>query len=119
MIHIINTLSKQYEVTLDGLENHLMLPGSEALIIEMIHEKFNLQYEKIKIKMNRKNKRNNAIDLWLVVQRLVHPLTKNVQRTKVKTWTIQKKRRLLVESVSTEEQMGTEFLTSHKRLRRH
>ena len=38
MIHIIKKLPEEYDVILDGLENHLMSSGPNALTIEMIHE---------------------------------------------------------------------------------
>ena len=46
MIHILNNLPKEYDVILDGLENHLMVSGENVLTINVIHKKINHQYEK-------------------------------------------------------------------------
>ena len=46
MIYVLNNLSKEYNVILDGLENHLMATGDNALTIDSIHEKLNYRYKK-------------------------------------------------------------------------
>ena len=38
MIHIHNNFPKEYDVILDGLENHLMARGNDALMIEVIRK---------------------------------------------------------------------------------
>ena len=48
MIHVLNNLPEEYDVILDGLENHLMATGENALTVDSIHEKLNHRYEKIK-----------------------------------------------------------------------
>ena len=50
MIHIVNDLPEEYDVILDGLENHLTTPGDDALNIDSIHKKMNQRYKKIKAK---------------------------------------------------------------------
>ena len=50
MIHIRNNFPKDYNVILDGLENHVTMTGDEALTIDMIHEKLNHRGEKLKVK---------------------------------------------------------------------
>ena len=57
MILILNNLLKEYDVILDGLENHLMATGENALTIDSIHEKLNHRYEKIKSKNKEKNEK--------------------------------------------------------------
>ena len=36
MIHVLNNLPEEYDVVLDGLENHLMATGDDALTIKAI-----------------------------------------------------------------------------------
>ena len=48
MIHVLNNLSDEYDVILDGLKNCLTLIGDDALTIDLIHEKLNHGYKKIK-----------------------------------------------------------------------
>ena len=55
MIHILNYLLKEYDVTLDRLENHLTVSGDNVLTIDIIHEKLNHWYEK-KLKTKRRKK---------------------------------------------------------------
>ena len=50
MIHVLNNLPKEYNLILNGLENHLTATGENALTIDSIHEKLNHRYEKIKSK---------------------------------------------------------------------
>ena len=50
MIHVLNNLPKEYDVVLDGLENHCMVIGNDALTIAVICKNFNHQHEKIKNK---------------------------------------------------------------------
>ena len=54
MIHVLNNLTKENGVILDGLENHLTVTGDDSLTIDLICEKVNHRYKKIKIK-KRKN----------------------------------------------------------------
>ena len=41
MIHVLNNLSEEYNVILDGIENHLTSSGYEVLTIEVICKKLN------------------------------------------------------------------------------
>ena len=41
MIHLLNNLPMEYDVILDGLENHLTATGKNALSIDSIHKKLN------------------------------------------------------------------------------
>ena len=45
MIYLLNNLSKEYDVILNGLENCLMATGENALTIDSIHEKLNHRYK--------------------------------------------------------------------------
>ena len=53
MIHILNNLSKDYDVILDGLENYLTAIGDHALTINMICEKLHHLYKKVKCKKKK------------------------------------------------------------------
>ena len=48
MLHVMNNLPKEYEVILDGLESRIDKSGAEKLTIEVIREKLNGRYERIK-----------------------------------------------------------------------
>ena len=48
LIHVLNNLPNEYDVILDGFENHVTLSGDDSLTIEVICEKFKHWYEKIK-----------------------------------------------------------------------
>ena len=54
MIHFLNNLPKDYDVILNGLEKCHTATGDHALSSDMIHEKLNHWYEKIK---NKKEER--------------------------------------------------------------
>ena len=57
MICILNKYPKDYDVILDGLENRLTATGDDALMIDMICEKSNHLYEKVKNKKRKKSKK--------------------------------------------------------------
>ena len=57
MIHILYNLPQEYNVILDGLENHLTATGENALTIDSICKKLNYRYEKIKSKKEEKMKK--------------------------------------------------------------
>ena len=59
-IHVLNNLPKDYNVILNGLENHLMVMGDDMLTINMICEKLNYQYKKIKNKKEQKVEKEKA-----------------------------------------------------------
>ena len=50
MIEVLNCLCKDYDVILDGLEYCLTITGDCVLTIDVIHEKLNHRYEKMKNK---------------------------------------------------------------------
>ena len=54
MIQVLNNLPKEYDVILDGLENHLVATRDDALTINSIHKKSNHRYKKIKNKKEEK-----------------------------------------------------------------
>ena len=60
VVHVLNNLPKEYNVILDGLENHLKSYKDDALTIEVIHKKLNNWYEKIKNKNDEKRKKEKA-----------------------------------------------------------
>ena len=64
MIHILNNLPKEYDVILDGLENHLTATGENALGIDTIREKLNHRYEKIKAKKEEKHEKEKALNAY-------------------------------------------------------
>ena len=47
MVHILNNIPEEYDVILDGLENHLMSSGPDVFMLEVIFEKLKHQYGKI------------------------------------------------------------------------
>ena len=47
-IHVLNDLPKEYDVILDLIENLLTLSGINTLTTEVIKEKLNDRYKKIK-----------------------------------------------------------------------
>ena len=72
MIHILNNFSKEYHVFLDGLENHLMATGNNALTIDSICIKLELRCNKIENKKKEKSKKEKAFGSYiLTIQALV------------------------------------------------
>ena len=61
MICILNNLSKEDDVILDGLENHLMATGDDALTIDSIRKKMNHRYNKIKCKKEEEIEKEKAL----------------------------------------------------------
>ena len=55
MIHLLNNLPKEYDIILDGPKNDLTPSGNDILAIEVIREKLNHKYEKLR--MNKKEKK--------------------------------------------------------------
>ena len=64
MIHVMNNLPKEYDVILDGLENHLTATGENALDIDLICKRLNHRYEKIKSKMEEKHEKEKALNVY-------------------------------------------------------
>ena len=64
MINVLNNFPKEYNVILDGLENHLTATGENALNIDLFREKLNHRYEKIKSKKEEKHKKEKALNLY-------------------------------------------------------
>ena len=56
MIHVLNNLSKEYDVILDGLEKHLTVSGDNVLTIEVICKNYSW-YKTLKTKMKKKEKK--------------------------------------------------------------
>ena len=74
MIHITNTLLKEYHVIFDRHKSHLMLSGNDALTIKVIGEKLNRRFNNIKNKNKKKKKKKekkNLCSLWVTVYREV------------------------------------------------
>ena len=46
MTHVLNNLPEEYDMNLNGLENHLMSSGADMLTIEVINKELSHQYEK-------------------------------------------------------------------------
>ena len=61
MIHVLNCLTKEYDIVLDGLKNGLTVSGDDALTIEVIKEKLNHCYKKIKNKKEEKRETGKAL----------------------------------------------------------
>ena len=55
MIHVLNNLSEEYDVLPNGLKNHFMVSGNDALTMDMICEKLNYWYKKINSKKEEKS----------------------------------------------------------------
>ena len=53
MIHILNSLPKENDVILDGLENHLTASRDDALAMKVIHKKVNLWHGKLITKIKK------------------------------------------------------------------
>ena len=60
MIHVLNILPEEYDVILYRLENGLMMTGDDALTIDLICEKLNHRYNKIKSNKEEKTEKNIA-----------------------------------------------------------
>ena len=56
MIHVLDSLPKQYSAILDCLDNHCMSSGPDVFIIKMILEKLNHWHKKLKTKIKKKLK---------------------------------------------------------------
>ena len=67
VIHMLKNLLECH-IILDELENHLTLSGTHALNIEVIHEKLNHQYEKLRMKVKKSKKREGMNSLWETLQ---------------------------------------------------
>ena len=59
MVHVLKNFPKRYDIILNGLEDHLMASGDNVLTIDIIREKLNHWYEKIKTKMKKKEKKKS------------------------------------------------------------
>ena len=57
MIHVLNNLPKEYNVILDGLENHVTTTGNYALTIDSICENIITGARKLKVKKKKKQKK--------------------------------------------------------------
>ena len=64
MIHVLNNLPEDFNVILDGLENHLMMTGDDALTINVICKKFNHWYKKTKSKKKEKSRKEKALGAY-------------------------------------------------------
>ena len=64
MIHVLNNLPEEYDVILDGLENHLTATRDEALTIHSICTKLNHRYKKIKSKIEEKIEKEKALSAY-------------------------------------------------------
>ena len=49
MIYVLNILPKEYDVTLDGLENYLTSNGDDPSTNEVVREKLNHKYKKLRL----------------------------------------------------------------------
>ena len=61
MFHVLNNLPEEYDVILDGLENRFMATVDNALTIDLIHEKLNRTYKKVKSKKEEKSEKEKAL----------------------------------------------------------
>ena len=64
MIHILNNLPKDYNVILDGLENHLMVIRDDVLTINVICKKLSHWYKKIESKKEEKTEKEKALGAY-------------------------------------------------------
>ena len=77
MIDILNNLTKEYDVILDGLENYLTLSGNDALTKEVICKNLNHRYKKMKNKNEEKKGKEKVViriktDTMRVVSTVIH-----------------------------------------------
>ena len=64
MIHVLNNLPMEYTVILNGLKNRLTATRDNALTTDLICEKLNHRYEKIKSKKAEKNEKEKALNAY-------------------------------------------------------
>ena len=64
VVHVVNNLLEEDNIILDGLKNCLIFSGPDALIIEIISEKWNHWHKKSKTDMKEKIKRKGINGLW-------------------------------------------------------
>ena len=64
MIHVLNNLPLEYDVIFDGLENHLIATGNDALTMDVICKKLNHGYKKIKNKKKEKVEKEKALGAY-------------------------------------------------------
>ena len=64
MICVLNNLAKEYNVILDGLENHLTATGDDVLTIDVIRKKLNHWHKKVKSKKEEKEEKEKAIGAY-------------------------------------------------------
>ena len=63
MIHVLNNLSEEYDIILNGLENHLTATGDDALTVDSIRKKLNHRFEKIKSKKEVKIEKKHWVHM--------------------------------------------------------
>ena len=56
IINALNYLHEEYDVILGGIKNHLTFSGDYTLTNEVVRDKLNHRYEKIRIKMKKERK---------------------------------------------------------------
>ena len=61
---MFNNLPEEYDVILNGLKHCLTATGENALTIDLIREKLNHRYKKIKSKKEEKNKKEKALNVY-------------------------------------------------------
>ena len=76
MIYVLNNLPKEYYAILDGLENHLTMTGDDVLTINLICERMNHRYKKLKEKKKKKLKKKK---LWGVIIISIISSARNVE----------------------------------------
>ena len=64
MIHVLNTLPKEYDVIINGLENCLTATGDDALTIDLIRKNLNHGYKKVKCKKEEKTEKEKALGAY-------------------------------------------------------
>ena len=57
IIHVLNNFPNKYDVILDGLENCLALSDDDALTIEVLREKSNHRYKRLRLQMKKITKK--------------------------------------------------------------
>ena len=64
MIHVLNNLLKECDVILNGLQNHLIVTGDDALTIDSVCKKLNHRYKKIKNKKDEKIEKEKVLGAY-------------------------------------------------------
>ena len=86
MIRTLNNLPEDFNVILNGLKGCLTAIEDDVLTIEIICEKLNHQYEKIKNKNEEKREKEKALRAYNKLDYYTHNLKSQVEKVKQWPW---------------------------------